>query len=238
MKIIHKVAVVTGATKGIGKAISIGLAKLGYQLVLIGRDKIDLEKVVAEIIIKSNIIPLTFQLDITDSVKVKKTIQEIINETGRIDVLVNNAGLFIDGSLSLPEEDFIKMLETNLTAQFVVLQEIVPIMKKQKSGAIFNVASRAGKIGFVGNGGYNASKFGLVGLSESLYRELSLLGIKVTALCPGWVNTEMAFKAGTTLKEEQMIQPEDIFETIKWLLNLSHGACVKEVILEPPFSIS
>jgi len=129
------------------------------------------------------------------------------------------------------------MLDTNLTAQFVFLQAIVPIMKEQKSGYIFNVASRAGKIGFAGSGGYNASKFGLVGLNESLYRELVPLGIRVTALCPAWVNTKMAYEAGSKLRQIQMIQPEDIFETIRWLLTLSLGACVKEVVIETPFSV-
>jgi len=233
-----KVAIVTGATKGIGKAISIGLAQMGYQMVLIGRDKIDLENVSNVINEKSGITPVVFQLDITDSESVRQTIQKTKNELGRIDVLVNNAGIYIGGTLSLSEDDFNLMMETNLSAQFVILQEIVPLMKKQKSGYIFNVASRAGKIGFAGSGGYNASKFGLVGLNESLYRELIPQGISVTALCPGWVNTQMATQAGTTLESKQMIQPEDLFKTIHWLLSLSPGACVKEVILETPYSIS
>ncbi len=233
-----KVAIVTGATKGIGKAISIGLAQMGYQMVLIGRDKIDLENVSEVINEKSGITPFAFQLDITDSESVRQTIRKIKNELGRIDVLVNNAGVYYNGTLTLAEEEFKLMLETNLSAQFVLLQEIVPLMKKQKSGTIFNVASRAGKIGFAGSGAYSASKFGLVGLNESMYKELVPLGIRVTALCPGWVNTQMATQAGTTLESKQMIQPEDLFKTIHWLLSLSPGACVKEVILETPYSIS
>jgi NAD(P)-dependent dehydrogenase (short-subunit alcohol dehydrogenase family) len=110
-------------------------------------------------------------------------------------------------------------------------------MKKQQSGYIFNVASRSGKVGFAGNGGYGASKFGLVGLSESLYRELTPQGIKVTALCPAWVNTNMAREAGTPLEADEMIQPEDVFETIRWLLSLSSGACVKEVVITNPKSL-
>ena len=233
-----KVAVVTGASKGIGKAISIGLGQMGYQTILIARDKNDLEKTAQEIVDEVGILPLIIQLDIGDSGAVKKAIQKISKKFNRIDVLVNNAGVYFEGTTTLSVTDFRVMLETNLTAQFIFLQEVVSIMKQQKSGYIFNVASRAGKIGFAGNGGYNASKFGLVGLSESLYRELIPLGISVTALCPGWVNTKMAFKAGASIEGEQMIQPEDLFKTIQWLLNLSPGACVKEVILETPFSIS
>lgn len=234
----NKVAIITGASKGIGKAIALGLAKMKYQCILIGRDKSDLEVVTSKIVEEGGIIPTHIQLDITKSDDVKSAIKTIVSRFGRIDVLVNNAGIYFDGTVDISDEDFSRMLETNLTAQHVILQGVVPILKKQKSGYIFNVASRAGKIGFAGSGAYSASKFALVGLNESLYRELNPLGISVTALCPGWVDTKMAYKAGTTLEGQQMIQPEDIFNTIKWLLSLSPGACVKEVVLETPLSIN
>ena len=238
MKEKNKVAIITGAGKGIGKAIAIGLAKLDYRTILIGRNKKDLDEVALSISKDSAYNPETIQLDITNSENVNTAISEIHKKYNQIDILVNNAGIYIDGTVDISETNFTKMLETNLTAQFVFLHEVVPIMKKQKSGYIFNVASRAGKIGFAGSGAYSASKFGLVGLNESLYRELVPLGISVTALCPGWVNTKMAIEAGTKLHGKQMIQPDDLFKTIKWLLSLSPGACVKEVILETPFDIS
>jgi 3-oxoacyl-[acyl-carrier protein] reductase len=234
----NKVALITGAGKGIGKAIAIGLATLKYQTILIGRNRENLENVANEILEKSWIEPRIIQLDITKPEEVKNAIAKIVSAFGQIDVLVNNAGIYFDGTTEITNDDFTKMLETNLTAQFTLLKEVVPILKKQKSGYIFNVASRSGKVGFEGSGAYSASKFAMVGLSESLYRELNPLGISVTALCPGWVNTEMAYEAGTTLKAEQMIQPEDLFQTIKWLLSLSPGACVKEVIIETPNSIT
>ena len=116
--------------------------------------------------------------------------------------------------------------------------KVVPIMKKQGSGHIFNIASRAGKVGFAGKGVYGATKFGLVGLSESLYRELSEAGISVTAICPGWVNTELAQQGGTPLSEEDMIQPEDILKTIQWLLALSPNTRIKDVVIECNKSIA
>ena len=237
METANKVAIITGASKGIGKAISIGLAKMDYQTILIGRNLDDLKKVKEKIAEKSRFEPNVFELDITDSEKVKETIGQVIQKFGRIDILVNNAGIHFGGSLDLPEEDFKKMLETNLTAQFVLLQEVVPVMKKQKSGYIFNVASRSAKVGFAGSGSYCASKFGLLGLNESLYRELTPQGIKVTALCPAWVNTNMAQEAGTPLQPEEMIQPDDLFKTIRWLLELSPGTCVKEVVITNPKSL-
>jgi len=234
----NKIAIITGAGKGIGKAIALGLAGLGYQTILTGRNRADLESISSEIIQKGGHTPVLFDFDITDFPVMKNTIKKVVSEFGRIDILVNNAGVYFDGTVDIDEEDFDTQLSTNLTAQFRILKEVVPVMKKQRSGYIFNVASRSGKIGFESSGAYSATKFGLVGLSESLYRELNPLGISVTALCPGWVNTKMAYEAGSTLKGEQMIQPEDLFKTVKWLLSLSPGACVKEVVLETPKSIS
>jgi 3-oxoacyl-[acyl-carrier protein] reductase len=117
------------------------------------------------------------------------------------------------------------------------LKEVVPLMKKRGKGHIFNIASRGGKTGFAGEGAYDASKFGIVGLSESLYRELAGEGISVTAICPGWVDTEMAQQGGATLLREEMIQPEDIMKTIQWVLKLAPNTCVREVVLEPTKSI-
>ena len=228
----NRIAVVTGAGKGIGEAIAYGLAAMSYRTVLIGRNKPDLERVATEIQNSGGLTPVFHQLDITDTEKLEETVKTILAEHGRIDVLVNNAGIYFDGTLDLSENDFQAMLATNLTAQFNLTKAIVPLMKQQGMGYIFNVVSRSGKIGFAGSGGYSASKFGMLGLSESLYRELTPLGIKVTALCPGWVNTKMAYEAGTPLPAEEMIEPEDLFKTIKYLLELSPAACVKEVVIE------
>ncbi len=233
----NKVALVTGASRGIGKVVSIGLAKSGYQLVLIARNESELGKVANEITGKGGLQPAVFSLDITHPDDLQKMVSKVLVDYKRIDILINNAGIHFGGSLELPLEDFKTMIETNLTAQLMLLQIVVPIMKQQQSGYIFNVASRSGKVGFAGSGGYCATKFGLVGLSESLYRELSPLGIKVTALCPAWVNTDMALQAGTILKPEEMIQPADLYKTIKWLLALSPGVCVKEVVLTNPKSL-
>ena len=128
----NKVALVTGASRGIGKAVSIGLAKMGYQVMLTGRNTDDLEIVAREIENNNSPTPQIFQLDITNSKQISETIEKIVDQTKRIDVLVNNAGIFLDGSLSLSEEKFKKMLDTNLTAQFVILQNVVPLMKNQK----------------------------------------------------------------------------------------------------------
>ncbi len=237
MNSTSKVAIITGASKGIGKAIAIGLGKMNYQTVLIGRNQDDLKNVADEIVKAGGYQPASFSVDITNSDKVKETVAEITLQFGRIDILVNNAGIHFGGSLDLQEEGFKSMLETNIVAQLIFAQEVVPVMRKQQSGYIFNVASRSAKVGFAGSGGYCASKFGLLGLSESLYRELTPQGIKVTALCPAWVNTNMAQEAGTPLETEEMIRTDDLFKTVRWLLSLSPGACVKEVVITNPKSL-
>lgn len=233
----HKVALITGASKGIGKGIAIGLAHLGYQTILIGRNEDDLKQVVHEIQTNGHKDPGYYILDITDSESVNETIEDIATRHGRIDILVNNAGIHRKGSLDLSEKEFRALIETNITGQFIVSKAVVPVMKKRGSGYIFNIASRSATVGFAGTGGYCASKFGMLGLSESLYRELTPQGIKVTALCPAWVNTDMADRAGSPLEPDQRIQTQDLFDTIQWLLNLSDGACVKEVVITNPGSL-
>ena len=111
------------------------------------------------------------------------------------------------------------------------------IMKAQKNGYIFNIASRAAKYGFADGGIYGSTKFAFLGLAESLYREFAPLGIRVTTLCPGWVNTEMAKKAGTPFKDEEMVQPDDLLNTIRYLLNLSENVCIKDIVFEMKKSI-
>jgi len=150
----------------------------------------------------------------------------------RIEILVNNAGMWLGGTLDAPVENFAALLETNVVAPFLLMKEVAKEMKKNGRGYIFNIASRAGKYGFPGVGLYSASKFGLVGLSESLYREFAESGVKVTSICPGWVNTEMARKANASLKDAEMIQPSDILNAIRYLLGLSESACIRELVLE------
>jgi len=237
----YPVAIITGASKGIGKACAIGLSQSGYRVVLIARTEATLQEV-AHKIMEDHVqddtqAPLIYPLDVTDENNVERIVREITKQLGRVDILINNAGLTIKGSLNMSVAEFDQLFKANLRAPFSFLKAVVPVMKDQQSGHIFNIASRAGKYGFAGSGGYVATRFGLVGLSESLYRELAKEGIFVTTICPGWVNTEMAQFAGTPLSYEDMIQPEDIMKTIQWVLDLSPGACVKEILLECPKSI-
>ncbi len=197
------VALITGASRGIGRAVAIGLAQDGYQTILVGRSRETLESVAQTICgqmnLDGNLAPLVVPLDLSRLDDIASVLGPVIDRLGRVDVLVNNAGQHIPGSLDLRCKDLEHLLRVNVTAQVAVLQSVVPMMTQQGSGYIFNVASRAGKVGFEGVGGYCASKFALAGFGESLYRELVPQGIKVTTLCPGWVNTDMAADAHCSL---------------------------------------
>jgi short-subunit dehydrogenase len=172
----------------------------------------------------------TFPLDVADALAVSDMVTSTKKSLGRIDVLFNNAGIYKPGTSQVSLEDFSLMLEVNLKAAFHFISLVVPIMKEQKSGTIINIASRSGKIAKPETGGYAASKFGLIGLNEALHRELSSQGIRVSAICPGWVDTEMGSASGLT--SQDMLSTDDIVKTVRWILSLSAPACVKEIFVE------
>jgi short-subunit dehydrogenase len=224
-------ALVTGASRGIGKSIAKKLAELNYNLILIARSESGLKQVATEIENSGSKVSY-YTCDLSSVQSINESLNKIFKDHQVVDVLVNNAGIWTEGSLEASVEEFNKVLAVNLSAQFVILKRIVPLMKSNRQGYIFNISSQAGKYGFPGAATYVASKFGLSGLSESLYRELAEHNIKVTAICPSWVNTDMAADAGATIPYEEMIQTEDISKTIEWLLSLSSAASIKEVNIE------
>jgi len=226
-------AIVTGASRGIGRALAIGLAVAGYDLALIARNKEGLDNVRREVKeIEPGATVDCIPLDITDTAAVRPCVAGIVERFGRIDVLINNAGLFRPGSIDADAGDLDSVMATNVTGTFAMLQSVGPVMKEQRSGNIINMSSIAGKSGYAGYGIYAASKFALQGLSESLYREMLEYGVKVTAICPNWVATDMAAAAGGTLPAEEMIQPDDLVKTVSWLLSLSPSACPREVVID------
>lgn len=228
-----KVAVTTGASRGIGKAVALGLAKDGYQICLLARSKDKLEEV-AELITQENKLsvdqqPLVYECDVTNVKQVEEVITDTVKRTGQIDLLFNNAGIFRLGTLE-SAKDFHDQINVNLIGAFNVLHSVVPYMKKRQQGHIFNLASICGKVGYAGIGAYTASKFGLIGLNESLLNELAPYNINVTAICPSYVATDMVAQVEYP-PQNLMIQPEDILQIIRGLLTLSPHACVQEVVV-------
>ncbi|HSW69553.1 MAG TPA: SDR family oxidoreductase [Gammaproteobacteria bacterium] len=224
----EKVAIITGANRGIGKEVARNFAQDGYNLILISRKKDQLIEFQNEL----KKYPVQTELiigDITQSDLMSEQLEQVLKKWGRCDVLVNNAGIFIYGTLETTLEDYKKLFETNFKAQLVLIKIIIPYMKKQGHGYVFNIASLAGKIGYANLGAYTSSKFALVGLTESLHAEYSSQGIKFTAICPGFVATDMA--NGAPIPENEMINTKDIYTIMKGLLLLSPHAFVKEIII-------
>lgn len=229
--ISNDVAIVTGASQGVGRALAIGLAREGFKVAAMARSTDRLSSIAAEAgVPAASVLPI--KLDLSNPQSIVDAVRCIPREFGRLQVVVNNAGEGGAGTLDVQLDKLTSLLNVNLVGPFKLLQEVVPILVAEQSGIVINIASRAGKIGFAGWGAYGASKFGLVGLSESLYRELAAFGVKVTTICPGWIDTEMAKSGGSPLASSDMIQPEDLMKTVRWLMSLSPAACVREVVIE------
>ena len=220
------VALVTGGSRGIGRAAAEELAREGYKVALIARTPERLEAAARELVetlgLDAEHAPVTFALDVGDGQAVGDAVDRLAAEWGRIDVLFNSAGVSIPGTLELDADTLDLLYRTNLRAPFLFMKHVIPIMRRQGSGYIFNLASRNGKTGVAGLGG----------LGEVPYRELAAQGIKVTTLCPGWVNTDMASGEGCVHPPEKMIQPEQIAATMRWLLSLGPSVSIMEVLLE------
>jgi NAD(P)-dependent dehydrogenase (short-subunit alcohol dehydrogenase family) len=201
------VAVVTGSSSGIGLAASLALAKNGYLTYATMRNlaKRDTVQSIAE---KQHLPIRTIQLDVTDENSVKNAIQSILSESGRIDLLVNNAGYGLTGAFEDIGIDEIKSLyETNVFGVIRVTQAVLPIMRKQGSGRIINISSGAGRIGYPGGSAYVSSKFALEGLSESMAFEVEQFGIKTVLVEPGFIRTNFAENIVTAKKAQDPNSP-------------------------------
>ncbi len=187
-----KVAVVTGGAKGIGRAIALKLAEDGFNIVVNYRSSLNsVEEVIGEIKeIGSEAIAV--QGDVSIFEDAKNIMKQAVDAFGRIDVLVNNAGITRDGLiLRMKEEDFDKVIEVNLKGAFNCIRHVSPIMVKQRSGKIISISSVVGVTGNAGQVNYSAAKAGIIGITKSTARELASRGINVNAVAPGFIKTDM-----------------------------------------------
>ena len=188
----NKNAIITGASRGIGKAIAIELAENGCNLFLLSRTKSDLEKVKREILKKHNIKISCHPIDIGNFESVKKVFNEIINEANKIDILINNAGITKDNIIArMSINDWNEVININLTGYFNCCKNIIRHMIKNKDGRIINISSIIGLNGNIGQTNYAASKAGLIGLTKSLSKEVGSRNITVNSVAPGFIKTSM-----------------------------------------------
>lgn len=213
MNLDGKVAIVTGATRGIGKSLALLLAKNGAMVIVAAREERHIINTVNHIK-KNHGNAIGIKTDVRDYKSVKHLIKKTNDTFGRIDILINNAGILLRKNLlDTTEKEWDDTLDTNLKGIFLICKEAVPIMENQDCGKIINVSSGAGKYGFPELSAYCASKFGLIGLTESLSREVSQR-IKVYAVCPGGVDTDMHRKAFPEDDPSTLDNPADIAEKI------------------------
>ena len=228
-----KVALVTGAGKGIGKEIALELARGGAKCVINYASSATGAESVAEEIRAMGSEAMTYKCDVSDADAVQKMITDVMEQYGRIDILVNNAGITKDGlMLKMTEADFMAVLDINLKGAFNCMKAVTKPMMKQRYGRIINITSIVGIIGNAGQVNYAASKAGLIGMTKSAARELASRNITVNAVAPGFIETDMTDVLPDSVKEQLLAQipmkklgqTGDIADRKSTRLNSSHVA--------------
>ena len=227
-----KVAIVTGASRGIGKAISILLAQSGSRVVLAARSEPQL-KSVREEISSQNGEALVIPTDLTVDKEMEQLVQQTLKEWGSVDVLINNAGLGkVAPVVKAKVSDWDETFRVNLRAPMFLSKLVLPTMMEKGEGSIINISSVSGKSGEANGAAYSASKFGLMGFTQSLYEEVREYGIRVAAICPGFVDTPLIPQM-RRMDRSKMIRPEDIAQTVLFVLTSPATACPVEIIVRP-----
>ncbi|MDW0180171.1 MAG: SDR family oxidoreductase [Nitrososphaeraceae archaeon] len=211
-------ALVTGSGRGIGRETAILLSKKGFNLIICSRNQNEIDSVVKEIKSFGNDRILARECDVSVSSQVNRVVNEALHIYGRIDVLINNAGIsYVKKLIDTTEEEWDNTLDINLKGSYLFAKAIVPHMIKHNYGIIINVSSGAGKIGFEDISAYCASKFGMIGLTESLAREINNYNIRVMTICPGQVATKMQKDIDSQyyeLNKNKMLHPRKVAEKI------------------------
>lgn len=229
----NDLTIVTGATRGIGKGIALRLAKEGHDLMLFGRDKSALEKVNSEVQ-SFGIQSEMFLGDAADTKFVNEAVNKIIKTYGRVDHLINNAGMgilkkFVDSNL----DEFKKQIDVNLYGVYNFTKAVINHMIEKRSGSIINISSLAGKNAFVGGTMYSASKHALMGFTKSLMLEVREYNIRVAAICPGSVHTDFFIDKDIKPNAERILRPEDVAEAVMTIIKLPARALISEIDIRP-----
>lgn len=217
----QRTALVTGSTRGIGKETALLLLQKGLNVIISSRSQEGVDNVIEEILDKfpskkENILGL--KCDVSKHSEVKTLVDVSVKRFGRIDVLVNNAGIvYFKCLLDTTEEEWDKTIDINLKGVFLFTKEVLPYMIENKSGIIINVSSGAGKYGFPNLSAYCASKFGVIGLTESVAKEVTDNNVKIMAICPGGVYTKMIkdiVKVGYNTSNRNLMKPKEVANKI------------------------
>jgi 3-oxoacyl-[acyl-carrier protein] reductase len=219
-----QVAIVTGASRGIGKAIAVALASEGAKVVVNYASSANAAEAVVQEIVNNGGEAISLHADVSHEVQVDSLIKTAMDKWGRVDILVNNAGITRDTLLlRMKLEDWQSVINLNLTGVFLATRAVSKIMLKQRSGRIINIASVAGQMGNPGQANYSAAKAGVIGFTKTVAKELASRGITVNAVAPGFIATDMTANLGNTDEILKFIplgrygQPEDIAGMVRFL---------------------
>ncbi|MCE9672921.1 3-oxoacyl-[acyl-carrier-protein] reductase [Myxococcus stipitatus] len=240
MSFKDKVVLVTGGSRGIGRAIAVAFAKAGASTIVIsyaGNEAAAQETV--GLLQAAGAKAEALKFDVSDATACAAAIEGVVKAHGRLDVLVNNAGLAVDGLvMRVKDDDWDKQLDTNLKGAFALIRAASRPMMKQRAGAIVNVTSVVGEMGNVGQAAYSASKAGLIGLTKSVARELSSRNIRVNAVSPGFIGTDMTSHLSDELRQKMMEgiplgrlgNPEEVAQAVLFLSGDASSYITGEVL--------
>lgn len=237
MSLNGKTALVTGASRGIGRAIALRLAEDGANVAVIYAGSADKAEAVVNEITALGVNAKAYQCNVADSAAGNETVKAVTNDLGKIDILVNNAGITRDGlMLRMKDEDFDAVLDTNLKGAFNMIRACYSGFIRKKSGRIINISSVSGIMGNAGQANYSASKAGVIGLTKSVARELASRGITCNAVAPGFIQTDMTENLGdnnpllNSIPLGRMGKPEDIAAAVAFLASDSAAYITGEVL--------
>ena len=219
----NKVALVTGGSRGIGKACAIELAKAGYEVAISYAGNEEAANKTIEELKALDVKAKSYKFDVANKEACTKAVEEVMAEFGRIDVLVNNAGITRDGLfMRMNADNWEAVINTNLNSAFYMSNPVVRIMMKQRSGCIINMSSIVGVYGNAGQANYSAAKAGLIGFTKSLAKEIGSRNVRVNAIAPGFIQTDMTkgleeTKIAEHIALNRLGNPEDIAKTVKFL---------------------
>ena len=230
---MKKTVVITGGTKGIGKALVLRFARENFDIVTCSRKQGDIDRLEAEVSEKNpDATFLGFAADLSHKKEVEAFAKFVTEKEVQVDILVNNAGVFLPGDIHSEEEGNLeKMIDTNLYSAYYLTRGLIQPMINRKRGYIFNVCSIASLAAYPQGSSYTISKFALLGFSKSLRREMQDQGIRVTAILPGAVKTSSW--DGVDIPEERFIKPSDIADAVWSAYRLSDSAVVEELLIRP-----
>ena len=226
------VALISGASRGIGRAVAIDLARAGADLTLLARSEEALEETAALCREEGSRV-LALITDVTDRAQLERAVSKTLGELGGLNILVNNAGIHATGKAQSADiEDFERVIDVNVKALMNLSRLALPhILAAQGHRAVIHIASVVSRMSFGGGGAYCASKHAVLGYSNSMFEDVREAGVKVCAIQPGFVATDMV--AGHGLNMDKMIQPQDIAKTVRFVATYPETGCPVEIIVRP-----